>query len=574
VIDRFWWGICWVLVLILQSGLGPIAAFGAAEPRLVGTEPESSSSKDFASPQPPGQNISPWLINDAPAFSPSTKDEGFKEIADGFVVPARRNLAELVGMSEISVLADVDGQFVKNMAEMQIMEEEFASLIGETNLPESIRAGRGFNRESLAALARTEQAEAQTGQAFALLLPSVSVRVSHGQETSEPSVVVDEATGELAASDTHSRTDAALTVSQPLFNLPVFLDWRRRQVREQARAENYRASDGDAYIATVNTYLSLVSSRLQTDITRDFENQLAELLSYIEKRAGAGAASISDMSRVRARSQETRSARLEQESAHAAAGVEFIRLTNLVPRRIHLPILEDVGAPALPKSFDAAVGTAMESNPEITALAAELQAAKIDQSVAKGRYLPHVEAEYTDTYSLHAGGEPSSEGQRDKRLMMVLNWDLFSGGRDYKLHVERAARHKELRYRLDDQRRRVIQALSANYATLATTGERIASGYMELEAIATAARAMSKRMLSGNQSLLDLLTVYDRYYQVRSRLVNLHILEMNTAAQLVRLTLGTPWAAPEDIPPAAEQKQNSPLLNGPFWGGETWDDGA
>jgi outer membrane protein TolC len=263
---------------------------------------------------------------------------------------------------------------------------------------------------------------------------------------------------------------------------------------------------------------------------------------------------------------------LEQESAHAAAGVEFIRLTNLAPQKIRLPVLEDVGASLLPESFDMAVTTAMKSNPEIAALTAELQAAKIDQLAAKGQYLPRVDAEYTESYSLHAGGATSSAGQKDKRLMMVLNWNLFSGGRDYKSHVERTARHEELQYRLDDQRRRVIQALSANYAVFATTSKRITSGYQELKSISTAAEAMSKRMLSGNQSLLDLLTVYDRYYQVRSRLVNLHILEMNTVAQLVRSTIGTPWAPSETTPPAAEQNQFSPVFNDPFWNGGAWDE--
>jgi len=51
-------------------------------------------------------------------------------------------------------------------------------------------------------------------------------------------------------------------------------------------------------------------------------------------------------------------------------------------------------------------------------------------------------------------------------------------------------------------------------------------------------------MLSGNQSLLDLLDVYDRFYQARARLVNLHILEMSTVTQLVRLTYGTPGSTP------------------------------
>ncbi|TLM65018.1 MAG: hypothetical protein FDZ69_11095 [Deltaproteobacteria bacterium] len=450
-------------------------------------------------------------------------------------------LEAFIGKREITVLADGDERFVAGLVDNRISEDETITRLDETHLPESIRAGRTFSREGLAALARADQAKAQTGQALALLLPSVIVRYSKGSETSEPSVALDE-NGVAIASDTHSRTDYSLLVRQPLFDLPGYMDWRRRSVIEQARQESHRVADGDAYIATVNAYLSLVSSRLQTDMTRDFEAQLADLLSYIEKRASAGASSPADMARVRARRQAALSSRLEQESAHAAAGIEFIRLTNLVPQRVRLPSLEDVGASLLPSAFDQAVAMAMKVNPEISALAAEVRAAEIDKTVAKGRFLPRVDAEYTYSHALHAGGDTDPDGQTDKRSMIVLNWSLFNGGGDYHYHAERTARHRELQYRLDDQRRRVAQTLSANYATLATTRERIRSGYSELKAISVAAEAMSKRMLSGNQSLLDLLDVYDRLYQARTRLVTLHVLEISTVAQLLRLTLGTPWA--------------------------------
>jgi adhesin transport system outer membrane protein len=506
-------------------------------------EPNAALSENSDLPEPSVQDIPPQLPGNLPDSLPLPKVDEFRKAANGFVVPEKRNLAELTGKSEISVLADVDGQFVKSMAENQILENESASQVDEANILESIRAGRSFSRESLAALARTEQANAQSGQAFALLLPSVSLRASKGYETSQPSVVIDATTGNPVASDTHLRTDVGFSVRQPLFDLPSFMEWRRRDALKEARGENYRVSDGDAYISALNAYLSLVSSRLQADMTRDFETQLAELLSYIEKRASAGAASISDMARVRARSQATLSSRLEQESAIAAAGIEFVRLTNLVPRKVRLPVLDDVGASLLPKSFNAAVSTAMKSNPEIAALAAEVRAADIDTSAAKSRFLPRVDAEYTYSFAQHAGGDTSHAGQTDRRIMMVANWSLFNGGGDYENHVERTARYKELQYRLDDQRRRVVQSLSANYATLATTSERITSGYQELMSISTATEAMSKRMVSGNQSLLDLLDVYDRFYQVRSRLVSLHVLEMSTVAQLIRLTLGSPAAA-------------------------------
>ena len=393
--------------------------------------------------------------------------------------------------------------------------------------------------EVRAAEARTEQAHAQSGQARAALLPSLYVRKSSGQETSSPASRFD-SDGFRIKKSTHHREDTTWTLKQAVFDLPSFLDVRRRNVISQARDESRKAADGDAYLSSASAYLALVSTRLLADMARDFERQLGELLVYIEKRASAGASSTADMARVKARSQAATSSRLEQESAHAAASVEFVRLTNMAPQMVRLPELEDLGINAMPPSLDDAVRQAMEYNPDIAALLAEARAAEIDRSAARSRFLPKLDIEVTDTKSVHAQGDPSSDGQHDKRIMLVMNWSLLSGGSDLYYGKERAARHVELKYRLDDQRRLVVQSLSAHYATLRSTRERLNTGYAELTSIASAAEAMSKRMLSGNQSLLDLLDTYDRHYQARARLVNLHILEMNSVAHIIRLAQGTP----------------------------------
>lgn len=457
-----------------------------------------------------------------------------------FLAPEQQSLVGLTGKFEVPVYINLDNEMNKNFANGFAYDSEPVGKLSDTNLSESISAGRSFSRDTLIAGARLDQAKAQTGQALGTLLPSVYVRANRGQETSTPSVSLNPATGLAKSSDTHVRTDAIMVVRQPLVDLASFFDWRRRGVVEKARSETRRATDGDAYVSTVNAYLSLVSSRVQADMTRDFEAQLNELLVYVEKRASAGAASVSDMSRVRARSLAALSSRMEQESAHAAAGVEFVRLTNHAPKMVRLPELSDVGISHLPENLDYAVTLALLHNPEMKSLNHEIKAAKIDMTAAKSRFLPRLDLEYTDNYSKHASGDPNPNGQRDQRLMMVMNWNLFSGGTDYQYHQERSARSVELRYRMDDQRRRIIQSLSANYATLTSTKERLQVGYSELKSISTAAEAMSKRMLSGNQSLLDLLDVYDRYYQARVRLVNLHSLEMNTIAQIVRLVYGVP----------------------------------
>ena len=527
-----------------------LEAINAILPAAQRTAPPAKT----ATSAKPVEEVVPPLPDTAPGVLLGESDPPHEKSRNSntrFLVPDQHTLVGLVGAYEIPVTVDTRGEFNNGISGPQTLDSAPVNMDSETSLGESIGAGRGFSREVLAAGARTDQARAQTGQALALLLPSLTVRASGGRETSIPSVALD-ASGVPIASDSHHRTDTAIVLKQPLIDLPSLFDYGRRGVIEQSRDESRRAADGDAYLATTNAYLALVSTRLQADMARDFEGELKELLVYVEKRAKAGASSTADMARVRARALAAKSSRLEQEAAHAAAGVEFVRLTNLAPRMARLPELADLGVAAMPDSLGRAVDVAMEANPDIAALVAETNAAQIDKSAAKGRFLPRIDLELSDVRSLHAGGDTDPDGQRDKRAMVVMNWSLFSGGGDIQYGRERESRYMELKYRLDDQRRRVIQTLSAQYATLTSTRERLTTVYREFKSMAIAAEAMSKRMLSGNQSLLDLLDVYDRYYQSRVQLVNLHILEMGSVAQVVRLVQGVPQQAVADKLSAAK----------------------
>ncbi|HPV32166.1 MAG TPA: TolC family protein, partial [Methylotenera sp.] len=472
-------------------------------------------------------------------------DVGEVKLANGleakFGVPSDRSLVGLVGTYEIAVSSDMRGAYARGVAGIQEENVDQVSPIGQLNMAEAVKASLGFSRDVLVASARVGQAKAQTGQAKAFLLPSLLLQAKGGREISSPGVQVDGVTGKPESRNSHGRSDTSLTLKQPLLDLPGYYDYKRRQVVEQSRQEGQRSSEGETYLSTINAYLALASSRISADMTADYEAQIQELFRYVEKRAGAGAASNSDKERVRARSLSAHSSRIEQEAAHAAAGVDFVRQVNLAPSNIRLPDLEEVGLSIVPNSLDKAMELALEANPEIAQLKAEMLAAELDKTAAKSRYLPRVDLELSDTNSVHAGG--SNDSQRDQRLMVVMNWSLFNGGGDLKYNEEKAARYEELKYRVDDQRRRVLQSLSAQYATLEATRLRIDEGYRELASITSAAQAMSKRMLSGNQSLLDMLDVYDRFYQARLRLVNLHTQEIAAVAQIARLLQGPPKTA-------------------------------
>ncbi|MDO9049876.1 MAG: TolC family protein [Methylotenera sp.] len=452
-----------------------------------------------------------------------------------FLAPSERSLVGLVGTFEIPVAADARGDFA---AGIQSEGSEVVESVSSIDLAQAVGASLGFSRDVHIASARVDQAKAQTGQAKAFLLPSLLLSIRTGREQSSPGSQLDPSTGRIEAQSNHSRTDRSITLKQPLVDLPGLFDWKRREVVEKSREESVRASQGDAYLATVNAYLALVSSRVQASMALDYENQLQELFQYVEKRASAGAATNSDKERVRARSLNARAARIEQDAAQAAAGVEFVRLVNIAPASLRLPDMEDIGISIVPAELQQAISQAVESNPDIAVLKEELRAAQIDQTAVKGRFLPRLDLELSDTNIRNMGG--ASGTQHDQRMMLVMNWSILNGGSDLKLGNEKTARVDEINYRLDDQRRRVLQSLTAQYATLEATRQRITAGYSELDSISTAAKAMSNRMVSGNQSLLDMLDVYDRYYQARTRLVSLHVQEMGAVAQIARLVQGAP----------------------------------
>lgn len=504
---------------------------------------EAGNAK-VAEPPVPATPILPPAESESMALTPTTELPKEPQVSDQkFVVPAERSLIGLVGTFEVPVSVDRSGDYAAGVLATNGDGADPVERIGALDLAQAVKASLGFSRDVLVASAKLDQAKAQTGQARAFLLPSLLVNVKTGRETSMPGSEIDPATGKEYTTSKHSRTDKSLTLKQPLFDAPNFYDWRRRDQLEKSKEASQRSSQGDAYLATVNAYLGLTSSRLLSNMATDYETQLDELLEYVQKRADAGAASNSDMERVRARSLNARSARIEQEAAHAAAGVEFARVVNLAPDSLRLPDMEDVGISIVPPTAAQAMATAVASNPDIQVLQSELEAADIDRMAARGRLLPRLDLEYSDNESQHPGGQAGS--QRDKRLMLVMNWSLFNGGGDIKYGEEKAARRNEIRYRLDDQRRRVLQTLSAQYATLESTRQRITAGYKELESISTAAKAMSSRMLSGNQSLLDMLDVYDRFFQARTRLVSLHVQEIGAVAQIARLLQGPPKSGNE-----------------------------
>lgn len=254
-------------------------------------------------------------------------------LASGFAVLSEHSLLGLVGTFEVAVSSDERGEFAAGIAKIKAVRTEPVELVSAMDLAQAVRVSLGFSRDVLIAYARVNQANLQTGQARTFLLPSLPLNMKAGCETSAPGVRIDPATSKAVTSINHYRSDQSLMLRQPLVDVASFYDWKWRGVLEKSREEGVRSSQGDSYLATVNAYLALISSRVQTNMALDYEAQMKQLFIYIEKRTLTGAASNSDKEREYARTLNAQSSRIEQEAAQAATGVEFVRLVNIAPAK-------------------------------------------------------------------------------------------------------------------------------------------------------------------------------------------------------------------------------------------------
>lgn len=261
---------------------------------------------------------------------------------------------------------------------------KFSNVVSVANitLAHAVLGAYGFSRDIKMAEARKDQALSQSRQARGLLLPSLTLRDSSGRETSSPASVTDAATGSAKTRDEHIRKDKIVTFKQPLLDAPSLLDWGRRDSIVDSRQGALISAQGDTYVAAVQSYLNIITTRLLSELYQEYEQQLDILLNYVSKRAEAGASSQSDMERVRARSLAAKSQRIEQDAAYSAAIVEFIRLTNLAPRSVVLPHRDEVSRD-LPENYDKGIDAALETNPDVRVLKAELDAAERDIQAAR-----------------------------------------------------------------------------------------------------------------------------------------------------------------------------------------------
>lgn len=368
-----------------------------------------------------------------------------------------------------------------------------------------------------------------------------------------------------------TRDDYSLSVTQSLFDYSAWAEVARQNRVQEA---NKYAAQGERLKVTLDaatSYLKLFQNSLALRFAEDYEKALNGLYERISARVTGGASSETDSERVKGRRVNAHSTVLDARNAIEVELTAFQKLTGMRPSQLALP--SDWLEP-MPDSVEAALELAANTNPALQADLKQTEAILAELKKAKGGFLPTVGLEYSLSNSRGAGatnvpivtasscidriaGDPvcddggNQQSHTDKRtqsLMLVLNWNIFSGGADYYQNKATAEKYNEAMFRLLDTRRETEEKLRANFESLSSTAARVEEIAKEVEANQKVVESFIEQMFAANRSLLDVLDAHQRLYQSRLDYLRLLVAEATLAYDALYNigTLTQVAKAPED----------------------------
>jgi adhesin transport system outer membrane protein len=405
----------------------------------------------------------------------------------------------------------------------------------------SIERALAISDELAGAQARSLAQRFQIDVATGALRPRVDLRVASGMENSRPSARIDPDAGTPLASSTHGRDDSSLVLRQPLYDAGATSERDRQRALFGSSESGVAAARDQVAVDAATAHLDVLQFSLASVFARTYRVELEKLFAQVNARVEAGGASPAEAERVKARAINARSSVIEASGSLESALLSYRRLVGAVPGSIPT---DDVLAPSSLPPLEQALTRARAENPGLASLRANQRAIEAEVEAARARLRPRLELEVGNYRTRGASGADGTTNEA--RAMLVLSWNLLSGGSDLAAANAAAARLDENRFRIRDAERRLEDALRISYNTLDAVSRRALSVREEFIANQRVIDAFRTQLLSGNRPLLDVLDAEQRLYQSRVELLRLTVLQASLTLQALRqigLIGGAPAAA-------------------------------
>lgn len=297
-------------------------------------------------------------------------------------------------------------------------------------------------------------------------------------------------------------TSVGVTATQTLYNgLRTGNSVRTAESQVGQARENQRVTEQSVLLAAVTAYMNVLRDQALVELQRQNLQALGEQLRVTRDRFNVGEVTRTDTALAEAASAGARSGLIQAQSNLNTSRAIYRQTIGEDPPARLAP-----GRPAdylLPKSYDAALGVALQRNPSILAAEYGVDVALLQVKFAEGGLLPTLSAQG----SLNRATDVSLLATRQNTATALLNLSvpIYQGGLEYAT-VRQAKENVGLfRMQVDVSRDQVRASVLQFWGALEAARAGLEAANTQVSAQTIALNGISEEWRVGQRTLLDVL---------------------------------------------------------------------
>ena len=320
----------------------------------------------------------------------------------------------------------------------------------------------------------------------------------------------------VGGSPDYTETQLSANISQALFDRAASLTLRRARLDTDVAETALLAAHEDLVVRLAQAYFDVLRSASELEFRASDLDAIRRQLQQSERRYEVGDIAITDVVEARARRDLAEAAEIDARNRVEDAREALAEITGLDPAALELAGLGadfELLAPD-PADVDAWVALAEDSNLDLAAARAELEATEASVAVQRAQRLPTLSVG-ASVASLSSDDGPRPDGETGS-VSLTGRLPLLSGGLVTAQIAQARAQARLAEERVVEARRRVTRGTRNAYRAVVAAIARVRALEQALASTRQAARATEAGFEAGTRTSVEVLESLRDTFRARS----------------------------------------------------------
>jgi len=278
----------------------------------------------------------------------------------------------------------------------------------------------------------------------------------------------------------------------------------RQKARVKSEAFVVRSTADNTALKAVNVYLEVLKNQAIVDLAKENLTLHQRIADQIKLRSESGVDRLADMDQIQSRLNLAHSNLVVTEQNLIDAETNYNAVIGSPPMALNRP---DSPTDLIPATRDEAETIALANHPQLKSAAADLEARRKQDEVAKSPFMPIIDLEVDKIWEEEITYSTSflDNEREDLRIFLRFRYNLFNGWKDEARKTETVHLINEAQEIKNHTHRQVVESIRLSWQAHEASKKKINYLKQRLQFAASTASAYTKQWNIGQRTLLDVL---------------------------------------------------------------------